>query len=823
MFRNLKLNTKIFSLVVIVVVIAFLCLTWLVTSKSMQMAEADAFNLADQTAEKYKNEIRAELQGARVTSETLATVFETLKDHDLTDRAMMDDILQRALAQKEYITAFCIAYEPNALDGLDYLYAGVEPEYDITGRYAPYWNKLGDSIAVEPLNTPETPVDEQDWWIVPKATGVEYITDPYPFQVQGNDVMLASLIFPIIHDGEFIGIISSDIVLDKLQEMVSVVDPGTQGGYTEILSNSGVIVAHPDQEILGKDISEVDSVNAEAIKIAIKDGEQYVVDNDNFYTVYMPIKFSEATNPWSVSVSIPKSEIMANANDIRNFVLTVSIFAIIIIALLLFFIARSITKPVLNLANTAKLFGEGDFDIEFPEAKSNDEIGVLTNVFKLAAEKIRELVAQLQSYAHELEDKNKRLNTLNEELVVAKDVAEASNRAKSDFLSNISHEMRTPMNAIIGMTKIGKDDSDAVKKDYAFDKIESASTHLLGVINDILDMSKIEAGKMELSCTNFEFAAMIDRTLNVIGLKAKEKNQNLDVAIDEGIPKRLFGDDQRLAQVITNLFSNAVKFTPDEGFIHLRAASLGEEAGLITLRIEVEDSGIGISAEQQATLFSSFQQADSSTTRVYGGTGLGLAISKRIVEAMDGEIWIESELGEGSKFIFTVKLQPESGVLPAPGGGDSGDSDGKSESVGDAGTTTAEGNAGDDDFSGRVVLLAEDVDINREIVQAILEPTGLTIDEAENGLAAVEKFRADPERYDVIFMDIQMPMMDGFEAARQIRAMSDPRAKSIPIIAMTANVFREDIDKCLDAGMNAHVGKPLDFDALLAKLREYLK
>jgi hypothetical protein len=252
LFSNLNLRVKIFAFVTAVVVVTFLAVIWIVTTMSTDFAKRDAYNLAEERAEKYKNEIKAELQGARVTSETLAAVFGTLKDHGLTDRDMMNDILKNALIQKEYITAFCIAYAPDALDGKDAEYANHAPEYDETGRYAPYWNKLGETIDVQPLYD----IDIADWWIVPRDTKQEYITDPYPYMVQGNEVMLESLIFPIIHNDEFIGIISSDIVLDKLQDMVSKVDVNDNGGYTQIFSNSGIIAAHPDTNYLAKDVTE---------------------------------------------------------------------------------------------------------------------------------------------------------------------------------------------------------------------------------------------------------------------------------------------------------------------------------------------------------------------------------------------------------------------------------------------------------------------------------------------------------------------------------------------------------------------------------------
>jgi PAS domain S-box-containing protein len=403
------------------------------------------------------------------------------------------------------------------------------------------------------------------------------------------------------------------------------------------------------------------------------------------------------------------------------------------------------------------------------------------------------------------------------ELFRAREEAERASMAKGAFLANMSHEMRTPMNAIIGMTAIAKSSPDPEKKDYCLDKIEDASTHLLGVINDILDMSKIEANKLELAPVNFNFEKMLQKTVSVINFRVEEKHQNFAVRIDEAIPYTLFGDDQRLAQVIANLLSNAVKFTPEYGSVRLNVCLLGKENGICTLRIEVIDSGIGISKEQQSRLFSSFEQADSGTSRKFGGTGLGLAISKRIVEMMGGRIRIESEPGKGASFIFTVRLRE-------------GEQEECPETDASSGSGDEQPGGGIDSFEGYCIILAEDVEINREIVLALLEPTALTIDCAENGEEAVSLFSAAPEKYDMIFMDLQMPKMDGYEATRRIRVFEEERRKKmapevpkeIPIIAMTANVFREDIEKCAQAGMNGHIGKPLDLNDVLQKLRAHL-
>jgi signal transduction histidine kinase/AmiR/NasT family two-component response regulator len=389
------------------------------------------------------------------------------------------------------------------------------------------------------------------------------------------------------------------------------------------------------------------------------------------------------------------------------------------------------------------------------------------------------------------------------QLSIAKIHADKANISKSNFLSHMSHEIRTPLNAVIGMTAIGKTAGAIEKKDYAFDKIGIASKHLLGVVNDILDMHKIEANKLELCEEVFDVDKMIQSTLDIIRFRVDEKHQTLTVHRASPIPQWLTGDAQRLAQVITNLLSNAVKFTPEGGSITLEAELLGDTKGVYFLGFAVLDSGIGISRKQQAQLFTPFQQAERGTYNTYGGTGLGLAISKYIVEMMGGSISVESELGKGAKFSFTVQLKE--GTFSA-----------LQREQGESIPNTP------DDFKEYQILLAEDVDINREIVMELLSITGIKVDWVENGAQALKRYQENRGKYDIIFMDVQMPEMDGYEATRRIRSLGDPRAQVIPIVAMTAHVFREDIEHCLEAGMNDHLSKPLEFGAVLDILKKYL-
>ncbi|MCL1794048.1 MAG: ATP-binding protein [Oscillospiraceae bacterium] len=449
--------------------------------------------------------------------------------------------------------------------------------------------------------------------------------------------------------------------------------------------------------------------------------------------------------------------------------------------------------------------GKTPYDIEYRLLKKDGEYSYYRAAGATVRDKNGDLVRVVGTLVDITETKNIILDSERQRIE-----AEAASKAKSNFLRTMSHEIRTPMNAIIGMTTIGKLTGEIQKKDDALKKIEGASKHLLGIINDVLDMSKIEADKLELSPVSFDFEKMLQKIADVINLRVDERRQKFFVHIGDNMPQMLFGDDQRLAQVITNLLSNAVKFTPEEGTIRLDSRLVSEEGGMCRLQISVEDTGIGITDEQKARLFKSFEQAEATTTRKYGGTGLGLAITKRIVELMGGEIRLESKPGKGSKFTFTFLMKRDAGAkkrLP-----DENDRFGIADEPGYS-----------DDFSGYSILLADDVEINREILLSLLEPMGLSVDCAENGAQALKMFEGAQAKYSMIFMDIQMPEMDGYEATRQIRAIGSSWAKDVPIIAMTANVFREDIEKSLDAGMNGHIGKPIDFGELTKEARKYLR
>jgi two-component system sensor histidine kinase/response regulator len=424
------------------------------------------------------------------------------------------------------------------------------------------------------------------------------------------------------------------------------------------------------------------------------------------------------------------------------------------------------------------------------------KVNVFLSLYNSIAERKR-AEEKLLRYQEFLEEEVQKRTA---DLVLARNAAETASRAKSVFLANMSHELRTPMNAIIGLAYLClKTELPPKQHDY-LNKIHQSAVSLLGIINDVLDYSKIEAGKLELEHIPFNLEELFEQIVILITGSAQKKNLDLRVQLEEGLPRHLLGDPLRLRQVLLNLANNAVKFT-HQGEVELgcRLLRREQEHKAVWLVFSVRDTGVGITPEQRQRIFAPFSQGDASTTRRYGGTGLGLAISTRLLESMDSALEVDSLPGQGSCFSFTLRFDTDitgaaiANTLPTP-------------------------EAAVPQLAGKRVLLVEDNALSRQVGKELLEAAGLQVVLAPNGQSALRQLQQ--QAFDAVLMDLQMPLLDGYLTTRAIR--QDPRFAELPIIALTADASEQDCEACLQAGMNGHIGKPIDPARLYATLSRWL-
>ncbi len=614
---------------------------------------------------------------------------------------------------------------------------------------------------------------------------------------------------------------TSDLKLSDLSRFTREIVAG-KTGFAGIITGDGKVIGVPRDQRFASDgalktavlrpISELGLAPLESgFALWNRSGRgndqllRFEVGGDSWLGIFKSIQFGSQVF-WVATLAPASDFLPAAAKDVWP-VAALFVVALLVAGFIATRLSRRFTGPLETLARESARIGQ--LQLEQPVAvrsrwRELNQLGEAQEQMRLA----------LLAATRRLEDANESLEAKVAErtraLEASEAAARAATRAKTDFLANTSHEIRTPMNAIIGMAHLAAKAGLPPRQHDQVMKIQQAGHHLLGIIDDILDSSKIEAGQMRLERRPFDLADVMANVASLIGQRATAKGLDLSFEIDPAIPKALIGDPLRLGQIVLNYASNAVKFT-ERGDVRVQARLRDATATEVFLEIAVADTGIGLTVEETARLFQPFQQADTSTTRRFGGSGLGLVIARNLAELMGGAAGVESAPGQGSRFWFTARLGK-----PLPAG---------DEAARPSEAPVASPAAPDDAEVGRGlppgtrVLLAEDNELNQEVAVGILVGWGLDVDVAGNGELAVRK--ASETDYDIVLMDMHMPGMDGIAATEGIRRLEGPRGR-VPIIALTASAMGSDRARCLDAGMNDHVAKPIDPPALWQTLLRWL-
>ena len=661
---------------------------------------------------------------------------------------------------------------------------------------SPYTIRLG-RVPVQAYMPPEQGASYmfQDWFLLPQLAERGMWTDPFYSEQQKN--MVVAYGAPFYRMDEFLGVVSLTTTLSNLLERLQTLC--MDGSQLVLVSKLGVVVVHPDEDIIlrhtllslagvraNRELADFAySIKGQKTSGVVRLEEGLLGSNE--YVAFAPVPQTE----WILLSVIPETVVTTPLqNTLMFWMLWCVVGALALFVVIAMLVNSEMVVPLQRLINATSQLARGDFSSRVTEFSETLELRQLEQTFNSMA-------AQLDT-------------SLRKEIEAgrAQSYAEEASRAKSDFLARMSHEIRTPMNAVLGFTHIALTRDPAPEQKEFLHKIQSAGKNMLSIINDILDFSKIEAGKLELENVPFRFANVATDIGNMFSTAAGQKGLAFSVIVDDCLPCLVSGDALRVNQILMNLCNNALKFTR-EGFVRVHIVHEGlDETGQLLVALKVQDSGIGISAEAQANLFTKFTQADSSTTRRFGGTGLGLAICRLLAELMGGGIELVSREGEGTTFTARIVC----GLVEA------GPAD-PAEAVDPA---TAQERTDPAVLGNALVLVAEDNAINQEIIAALLEAAGVAHQIAADGQEAVEMMqnaRQQGLRYDLVLMDMQMPRLDGLAATRRLRELGF----TLPILAMTANALTADRERCIAAGMNDHLAKPIEPDELYALLTVYLK
>ncbi|MBI9075273.1 MAG: response regulator [Desulfatibacillum sp.] len=736
-----------------------------------------------EASRQYAAGIRTQIDVALGVSETLAQTLSCFNISQASARIGRDatnDVMEKISQENPNFLGVYTVWEPNAFDGMDTLFKGALG-HTAQGRFAPFWfrNSMGIfHLATAPIetNNPLCPYE------LIRATHSNHISKPQFHSLANQYGKFLTVTAPILYHDNFRGVVGAIIDLKTIEKLLFEAQTPNPHARFYVITQDGDIVAGSTN--IGPPKNNVSELgwNKDATLLANSSKHSSMFFDQGFLNTLIPIEFSGAETTWLFMARVPSKEIMTKPNQDMCIMLGIGAGLAFLTILFVYIAATRMTKPINTLNTIVKEVAEGKIEHQFP-MEGNDEIAELaSNVSRMIEEKnltTREILDAKQ----ELEQTNQQLEILVESANQLAVEAELANMAKGQFLANMSHEIRTPMNGVIGMGELLiETDLNEEQRGFA-ERINSSAEALLRVINDILDYSKIDSGKLDLEVIDFNLRHTVEGVADVLSVPADDKGVEVACLIHHDVPLWLKGDPGRLRQILMNLSGNAVKFT-EKGEVVLRVSLDSQDQESATLRFEVRDTGLGIPPDKQGILFSPFTQADPSTTRKHGGTGLGLAISKKLAKMMDGEIGLISAEGEGSTFWFTAVLQ---------------------KSAKDAHEKPAMA-----EVRGKRVLVVDDVETNRIILREMLRAWGSRPAEAPGGKQALElldKSHEENDPFHLAILDMQMPEMDGLTLGKTI--IGDERFKDLTLVMLTSMGMRGDAQALEKLGFAAYLTKPI--------------